>query len=167
MPANSSNTILRNSNIILQPVTKAHAAFIYNLYTNPLVAADLEPGIFLPAETPEEFTTRILAACEYWWVIMLAKPARPVGDCALHHPNREQHEIETGGALLPDYWGQGIMRAAIDLMAGFACKTLQMQYLTATTAAHNTKALCMAEKAGFGLHRSDSTSVILRRTTSP
>ena len=104
---------------------------------------------FLPNETPEQFTERILAACNFIWTIRsLAHPEVCIGECALHHWNQETKSIQIGGSLLPDYWGQGLMQAAFLLLMEVA-NNLGVKVMVGLTQTNNLKAIRLVEKMGF------------------
>jgi len=61
----------------------------------------------LANKTSTEFTRRIISLCEFIFTIRSKEnPDRIVGDCALHHWNKETNEIVIGGSLYPEYWGK-------------------------------------------------------------
>jgi len=118
-----------------------------------------------PDETAECFAKRIVSMCEMLWTIRLADyPTAVIGDCALHHWDRETHEIEFGGSLAPTYWGNGIMAAAFSLVAAFAKTTYAIKTLRCRTPSTNHNARRFAEKMGFNLFQLSDSTILLRKT---
>ncbi len=100
--------LLFDDKVILKKLTKSDADFFYDLYSRPELLINFDDNPFLSDETPQEFTSRIISASEFIWTIRQADtPDSVIGDCALHHWNKKNTEIEIGGSLLPEYWGQG------------------------------------------------------------
>lgn len=95
-----------NGNIILEHLTENDAPFFYELYSHPQLAVNFDQSPFLPGETPLAFTRRISALCTFIFTIRLQNnPDLRIGDCALHHWDKQRQEISIGGSLLPEYWG--------------------------------------------------------------
>jgi len=82
----------------------------------------------------------------------------------LHHWDRNNHEIEFGGSLVPAYWGNGIMAAAFRLVAAFAKMTYSINAMRCTAPLTNHNARRFAEKMGFDLFRLSDNAVLLRKT---
>ncbi len=109
---------LSNDKIILKVLTQADADVFFRLYfCGELDDAPAQCPI-LPDDTPESFALRTVAACELIWTVRLAHdPTVIIGDCTLHHWEKEKGTIEFGGTLLPRFRGQGIMQATHQLVA--------------------------------------------------
>lgn len=157
--------MLSNKTVILQDLTINDADHFYKLYQHPAITASLEGGIFLPHETPVAFTSRIISLCNYIFTIRLKQePAFIIGDCALHHFNKENRSVEIGGSLLPEYWGKGLMQSAFELAINLAKEQLNVVTIMGRTHWQNEKAIRLVEKMGFVKHRMDGTAVIMQKT---
>ncbi|RQP15893.1 GNAT family N-acetyltransferase [Parapedobacter defluvii] len=153
---------LSGGGVVLNVLTYADNQEFFDLYAGIAVHGQLWESPILPNETAECFTKRIVSRCEMLWTIRLADcPTKVIGDCALHHWNRETHEIEFGGSLLPTFWGKGIMAAALALVAAFAATSYGVKVLRCNTSSTNHNARRFAEKMGFKpLRQSDSTVLL-------
>ena len=141
---------LSNDEVVLKVLTQADAAAFFRLYSCEKSHNHGGNCPVMPDDTPESFALRIVAACELIWTIRrVGDPAVIIGDFALHHWEKENATIEFGGTLLPTYRGQGIMRAALQLVTQHSIKQYQINSLACTTATQNTNAVRFAEKMGF------------------
>lgn len=153
--------------VLLKVLTHADNQAYYKLYAEiaeiALPNSFSEPPI-QPNETAESFAKRIVSMCEMLWTIRLANyPTTIIGDCALHHWDRETHEIEFGGSLAPAYWGSGIMAAAFGLVVAFAKTTYGVKALRCSTSSTNHNARRFAEKMGFNLLQLSDNALLLRK----
>lgn len=165
---NDESLELSDGSVILKVLTYADNLTYYRLYREITeIAAHnyfSDPPI-LPNETAECFTRRIVSMCEMLWTIRLANyPTAVIGDCALHHWDRETQEIEFGGSLVPAYWGNGIMAAAFKLVAAFAKMTYSIKAMRCTTPFTNHNARRFAEKMGFDFLQLSDNAILLRKT---
>jgi ribosomal-protein-alanine N-acetyltransferase len=158
-----SNCILSDE-VILEPLTEKDAGFFYGLYSHPQLTVNFDESPFLANETPTEFTRRIISGCEFIFTIRpIANPELVIGDCALHHWNKETNEIVIGGSLFPEYWGKGFMQSAFDLLTAIAKQDLGITALLARTKNKNLRAIRLVEKSGFKRHQVDDNETIMRR----
>lgn len=141
---------LSNRKVLLKHLSLDDADIFYSIYANPLVIQYYDKEVFFPNETPQAFTERIISACEGIWTIRsINHPDLIIGDCALHHYDKEEKSIQIGGSLLPPYWGQGYMKGAFDLLIDLARKKLQVSSIFSKTTSSNLNAIRLAEKSGF------------------
>lgn len=156
--------MLSNDKIILHNLTVKDAEFFYKIYTDPALTVNFDESPFLQNETPTEFTERIISLCEYIFTIRpIEKPNLIIGDCALHHLDKQREEIVIGGSLFPEYWGRGYMQAAFELLTDIAKQELGVKALLGLTKTSNTKAIRLVEKMGFVKHQIDEQETIMRK----
>ncbi|MFD2163030.1 GNAT family N-acetyltransferase [Paradesertivirga mongoliensis] len=156
--------MLSNRKVILKNLTVNDAKFFHGLYTHPALAINFDESPFLPNETPIEFTERIISICEYIFTIRPTdNPTLIIGDCALHHWDKLNKEIEIGGSLLPEYWGKGYMQAAFDLLVEVSKQELGVTALMGQTKTQNVKAVKFAEKMGFVRCKTDARDTLMRK----
>lgn len=153
-----------NHKVILQPLTVNDADFFYSIYSHPLLTANFDESPFMENETAVEFTERIISVCEYIFTIRPAEdPQLLIGDCALHHWDKENNEIVIGGSLFPEFWGKGFMQSAFDMLTELAKDNLGVKTLLAPTKTRNHKAIRLVEKMGFVKHEVDNNDTIMRK----
>ncbi|PWS26129.1 hypothetical protein DHW03_15135 [Pedobacter yonginense] len=150
--------------IVLKPLTLSDAIAFSGIYRQLELKANFSESPFRPDETPEEFTKRVIDACEFIFTIRLKdKPESIIGDCALHHWNMELKEISIGGSLYPGYWGKGIMRFAFNLLVKIAKDDLGIKTIIGHTKTRNLRAIRVVEKMGFEKYHIDDSDTILRK----
>lgn len=155
---------LFNEQVLLLPLTNNDSDRFYELYSHPQLTANFDESPFLLEETPEEFTRRIESVCEFIFTIRLKDdPSVIIGDCALHHWNKQSKEISIGGSLFPEYWGKGYMQAAFELLISLAKQELGIKTLLGQTQTRNTKAIRLVEKMGFVKWRVEDQETLLRK----
>ncbi len=153
-----------NEKVILERLTVDNADFIYELYSRPELAEYFDESPFLQNETPTEFTARIISLCEYIFTIRPTdQPNLIIGDCALHHWNKQKKEIEIGGSLLPEYWGKGYMQSAFEILTKIATLELCAETLFGQTKTRNLNAIRLAEKMGFEKQKSNIQDSTFRK----
>lgn len=156
--------MLSNDRVILTPLTVKDADFFYKIYTHPALTVNFDESPFLPNETATAFTERIISHCVYIFTIRPTDhPNLMIGDCALHHWDQQNHKIEIGGSLFPEYWGKGYMQAAFELLTEIAKQELGVNTLLGSTKTSNSKAIRMVEKMGFVKHQVDKQDTIMRK----
>src|SRR5690606_24116893 len=156
---------LSGNGVELHVLTHADNHALYNLYAELAAYDGSSESAIQPDETAECFTKRVVSMCEMLWTIRLTdNPGTVVGDCALHHWNRETREIEFGGSLAPSYWGNGIMAAAFQLVATFAKRSYGIKAIRCSTSSANHHARRFVDKLGFKpLRLSDNDTFLFRK----
>ncbi|MFD1770490.1 GNAT family N-acetyltransferase [Sphingobacterium suaedae] len=157
---------MKNSNkkVVLQKLTVDQADFLYDLYTHPGLAAGFDSSPFLENETPLQFTRRIISACAYIYSIRPAgNPDLLIGECALHGWDKQKQQVEIGGSLLPDYWGNGYMPAAFELLMRIAKHQLGVKTVISRTNIKNLRAIRAVQKIGFVRCNEEGNETILYR----
>lgn len=141
---------LHNHLVRLIPLNGDMAEFYHSLYTHSQVIEHYDEAAVRPGETALQFTQRIMRACNQIWTIRLAEAENEIiGDIALHDYNSLDKTIEFGGALLPIYWGKGIMQSAFSLIIAFVNENYNVKRIMAHTTASNEKAIRLVSKLGF------------------
>lgn len=153
-----------NKKVKLEKLTENDADIFYEIYSHPQLTINFDESPFLANETPTEFTKRIISLCEFIFTIRLTEnPDIIIGDCALHHWNKETNEIVIGGSLIPEYWGKGLMQSAFELLTMIAKQDLGIKTLLGPTKTRNHKAIRLVEKMGFEKHQVDGNDTIMRK----
>lgn len=153
-----------NNKVILEQLTENDSDFFFDIYSHPQLIENFDESPFLPDETSTEFTKRIISLCEFIFTIRPKEhPDLIIGDCALHHWNKETSEIVIGGSLFPEYWGKGLMQSAFELLTVVAKQDLGVKILLGPTKTRNFKAIRLVEKMGFEKHQVDDNDTIMRK----
>lgn len=156
--------MLSNNKVILKKLTVKDADVFFRIYTHPELMVNFDENPFLENETPIEFTERIISLCKYIFTIRpIDNPDLILGDCALHHWDKQNSEIVIGGSLFPEYWGKGYMQAAFELLIEISKQELGVKTLIGQTKTRNIKAIRLVEKMGFVKYKVDEQDTILRK----
>jgi len=159
--------IVFNDKVILKKLTESDADFLYNLYSKPELLINFDSSPFLPNETPQQFTNRIITACKYIWTIReVRNPEFVIGDCALHDWDKIKAEILIGGSLSPEYWGQGIMQSSFELLIKLSKEHLGVKILLGQTKTRNLKAIRLMERMWFEKITVDEQDTFMRKVIS-
>ncbi len=157
-------TDISNKQLLLKRLTEKDAIAFHSLYF-PKDGQESEK-----VESNEncraafEFTESIISQCnDIFTIRTTANPEKIIGDCALHHWNKQKNEIEFGGSLLPDYWGKGLMATAFLIMIPYAQQTYAIKKVVANTTAENINALKFAAKLGFRIVETMENNVLLEK----
>jgi [ribosomal protein S5]-alanine N-acetyltransferase len=76
-------------------------------------------------------------------------PGELLGTCTLYELERPHRRSGIGLALRRSAWGRGIGREALELLIGFAFRTLDLHRLEADIDPHNERSLRLFERQGF------------------
>lgn len=153
-----------NEKVTLEKLTLEDAGFFYALYAHPEVTANFGTSPFLENETPVQFTDRIIAQCDHLFTIRIStRPGLIIGECALHDWDRQKKQIAIGGSLLPKYWGNGYMQAALELLIEIAKEELGVKVVLGRTKITNKNAIRLVEKIGFEKYREDEQDIVMRK----
>ncbi len=85
------------------------------------------------------------------WGIELVKTERLVGTCGLHSFNSETSIAEVGCMLARNYWGQGLMREALQALFAFAAEQIGLSRLRADIDEPNQRSRILFARLGFNL----------------
>lgn len=148
---------LKNDTLLLKPLTEQDAPVYYKLY-----AERMHEHPFLPEETPLAFTARILQLCNVLFTIRLTnQPDIIIGDCALHHWDQKNNEIEIGGSLFNAFQGKGYMQLAFVLLLEYAKVHYHVKKVIGKTQVDNLPAIRMVEKLGFQKETEINNTIVL------
>src|SRR5690606_2185632 len=157
-------TDISNQQLVLKRLTEKDVIAFHSLYFQK----DGQEGEKVESEensrAPFEFTENIISQCnDIFTIRTTVNPEKIIGDCALHHWNKQKNEIEIGGSLLPDYWGKGLMSTAFLLLIPYAQQIYAINKVVANTTAENINALKFAEKLGFRIVETMENNVLLEK----
>jgi len=137
-------------NIMLRSLSIADSNQFHSIYSTQKIIDKYGHKLIRPKETEVGFTKRIVGSSNYIWTIRLSeRPKTIIGVCALHHWDKKKNRIEIGGTLMPDYWGNNIMKKAFNYLIEFAFKELDVECIVGRTDSKNVQAIKMVAKLGF------------------
>ena len=125
---------LSSERLLLKELTTADAIAVYTIYSNPDFIKQYEGNPIPEFAETVPFIEKITSNGNYVWNIRLRDDhEKIIGVCALHDFNAQEAAIEIGGTLLPEYWGQGIMPDAFNLLCENAANELKAEKMIGRT----------------------------------
>lgn len=141
---------LKAEPIIIRKLSQTDSEIFNNIYTRPDLFWKINVDDNLADESAEAFTKKMLWMCKYICTIRLKHdPSKVLGSCVLYNWNKRTKEIYFGGALVPEYWGMGIMPNAFNQMVEMAKYCIGATSIKITISDDNKPAIRMVEKLGF------------------
>ncbi|WP_461533111.1 GNAT family N-acetyltransferase [Sinomicrobium sp.] len=150
--------------IVLIPLSCKDSEAFYSIYNQSDFWKAGHSTVFEYNETPEMFTRRIMSLCDHIFTIRLIdKTDLIIGDCALHHWDKDINEIEIGGSLFNEHRGKGYMRCSFEILLSIAKNEMDVKSVVGKTSSNNKNAIRLAEKLGFKKVGADTKLVILKK----
>lgn len=84
-----------------------------------------------------------------WWAITRPAAEELLGTCGLYNLQAQHRKAELGYWLLPAYWGQDLMRPALEAVTGYAFTTLGLHRLEAYVETENAASARLLQKLHF------------------
>jgi ribosomal-protein-alanine N-acetyltransferase len=99
-----------------------------------------------------------------YWGVCLKNDTTIIGTALIWNINREEESAEIGYELLPECWGKGLMKEAVECMLEFAFSHVKLKAVDGYVLKSNIKSLGMLEKLGFSFFRQpeEDDAIILR-----
>ncbi|MBV8388895.1 MAG: GNAT family N-acetyltransferase [Mucilaginibacter sp.] len=83
------------------------------------------------------------------WAITLKNAPQLIGSIVYWHIVKENDKAEIGYEMLPEYYGQGIMREALQEVIRFGFETMQLKTIVAETRVDNLRSINLLQKCRF------------------
>lgn len=99
------------------------------------------------------------------WGITLLHDDVVIGTCGLHSFDFERGSAEIGCLLKRAYWGQSLMREALEAVIAFGFTVLTLNTLQADIDAPNTRSMLLFQRLGFA-QEGDAGTIYTRRRHS-
>ncbi|TCC93516.1 N-acetyltransferase [Pedobacter frigiditerrae] len=84
-----------------------------------------------------------------WWAINSPQNSDFYGAIGLNNLSKIHQKAEIGFWLLPEYWGKGIMKIAVDLVCNYAFKELKLHRIEALVETENKNSKNLLNKLSF------------------
>ncbi|MBS1523327.1 MAG: GNAT family N-acetyltransferase [Bacteroidetes bacterium] len=146
-------TNLFTERLVLRELQAKDADQIFKIRTDPRVNEFLDREPTKSVDDSLKFINNILKNHEkqnaIMWAITLKNEPQLIGTAVYWHIVKEEDRAELGYEMLPEYFGQGIMREALTEMIRFGFETMQLKTIVAETRADNLRSVNALEKCGF------------------
>lgn len=83
------------------------------------------------------------------WGLYLKDIDKLIGTCGFHSLDKQSLRAEVGYELSKDFWGQGIMKEALEAIINFGFNTMSINRIQALVVAGNNNSLSLLKKIGF------------------
>ncbi|MEP7170809.1 MAG: GNAT family N-acetyltransferase [Bacteroidota bacterium] len=83
------------------------------------------------------------------WAMEMKETKKTAGHITYWRIIKEHHRAEIGYALLPDYWGKGIMTEAINKIIEFGFSEMKLHSIEANVNPANLPSIKLLERTGF------------------
>jgi len=146
-------TNLITDRLILRELQASDADQIFRIRTDARVNEFLDRGPTKSVDESLKFIHNLLKAQNNQdsivWAVTLKNEPQLIGTVLYWHIAKEQDKAELGYEMLPEYWGQGIMREVLTEVIRFGFETMKLKTIVAETKAVNLRSVNALEKCGF------------------
>ncbi len=145
---------LETVRLVLRALSLEDAEFIFQEWSDPVVVFYMRDEDPLKSrEQALEFLRRLQTPEEMpnfkWWGIQNRAHGRLIGTCGYFRWDKQHHRAELGYDLWPDYWGQGLMPEALQVLIRYGFEEMDLNRIEATTHTGNQRSQRVLEKLGF------------------
>lgn len=84
-----------------------------------------------------------------WWAITRPAADGLIGACGLYNIQAQHRKAELGYWLLPAYWGQGLMRPALEAVTAYGFSALHLHRIEAYVETENAASARLLQKLDF------------------
>ena len=145
--------VLETERLLLRKFKIEDAPEFFRQRTNDEVWKYIDKPKTQNVEEALELIKKILAAFEnnegIAWVMELKESKKNIGNISFWRIEKENHRAEIGYLLVPEYWGKGIMKEAIDAVVDYGFKKIKIHSIEANVNPLNKASIKLLNKAGF------------------
>jgi ribosomal-protein-alanine N-acetyltransferase len=145
--------VIQTGDLVLRPIEDRDTAALFRLFSDEEVTRFMDIEAFVNVSEAIqllEFFRQSLEKEEGMrWAITMAGKDELIGTCGYHKISKTHFKAEIGYDLLPLYWGQGIMIAAINGILSYAYEELQFNRIEAFVDPANMASAKLLRRLGF------------------
>jgi ribosomal-protein-alanine N-acetyltransferase len=146
-------TNLFTDRLLLRELNVADAEQIFRIRTDPRVNEFLDRKPAASLDDSLKFIKNILKAQQnedgMMWAITLKNDPALIGTVVYWQIVKEQDQAEIGYEMLPEFYGQGIMREALSEVIRFGFETMGLKTIIGETKGVNLRSVNALQKCGF------------------
>ncbi len=144
---------LEGSRLILREMDRFDACDLFEIYCRKDAVAWLSIPVHVTIEETLQGIDDCLMQCAMQnlpppWVLIEKNNDHLIGTIDLHHRS-SLHTMEIGFLLHPDYWRQGYMSEAMEIVLTYGFETLQLHRITALCAVENEASVALLKHFSF------------------
>jgi [ribosomal protein S5]-alanine N-acetyltransferase len=145
--------VLETARCTLRPVTTADIADMFRLMSNPdvtrflgrLPMAEMQEAV----DRVELLLARVEAQTGLTWMVVNRESGEVIGNCMFFNLIKAHFRAELGYALLPAWWGQGLVSEIVTRLMAFAFTDMGLHSIEAKIDPQNGASRRVLEKQGF------------------
>jgi len=145
--------ILETTRCRLRPVTTDDAPFILHLMGDPDVTQYLGrhplPDLESAQQSVNKYASQFDAQTGMVWLICRRDDDTIMGNCLIFNLLKDHYRAEIGYALVPEWWGIGIMSEVLPVALDFAFDSMHLHSLYGQIDPENKGSRQLLEKFGF------------------
>ena len=157
---------LTTNRLMLRKFCKSDLHFINHHFSNKHVTQflyDTEPiKTMEEAEELLDWTMDITSGDHLRWCIVHKRNNTPIGTCGFHQYDKNTKSAEIGYDLDVNFWNQGYMNEALQILLQYAQNYLGLQNITACIAIDNIASEKLIQKLGFHHKMTDPQKHLFR-----
>ncbi len=153
MPNCDDLPTINGRRITLRPLREEDAGTIFSIFSDPEV---MRYWSTLPISEMEEARQMVGDIRQQLnqgnflkWGIARCRDDLVIGTCTLFHVELDHHRAEVGYALGREFWGQGYMQEALNVLLNYSFNTLNLHRIEADVDPRNANSIKTLERLGF------------------
>lgn len=145
--------LIETDRLRLRPLRRHDIEELYRLKTDPLTVKYTEQEVHRSRGETESFISYINEGIQMqrWVYYVLAEKEsdRLIGTITLWNFNAGRDVAEVGYELMPEYWGKGLMREAMEKILDIGFHKLELKKIEAFTSSRNRESLQLLNRFNF------------------
>lgn len=144
---------LETERLFLRQMTFDDIDFVYNQFSDPMITQYLmdEPPLTNRDEARDiiQFYSDPETKTHNRWVLVRKIDNQSIGTCGFHKWDKRYFRAEIGYDMVPQFWGQGYMKEALEVVLENGFQQMELNRIDALVAIENKRSLSLLKRLGF------------------
>jgi ribosomal-protein-alanine N-acetyltransferase len=140
---------LETERLYLRELTLDDAPAVQAHFSNPEVTEFMDIGPCANLQSAREIIEYHVHDTGVRWGVFNRETDRLIGTCGFHRWDEVAAQAEIGFDLSQTYWGQGLMREAVEAALAFGFETMALSEIRAFSERANVRSIRLLERLGF------------------
>ena len=148
----STFPVLQTKTLILRQHLESDLHFLFEGLSNPIVTEYYDVSFSTLEETRSqlEWANNLVATKSGWmWVITNAATGQPMGTAVIYDLDQVHQKAEIGFWTLPQFWGIGVTKEAIEAIHDYCFDELKLNRIEAYVSPENRKSKAFLTKLKY------------------
>lgn len=145
--------VLESDCIRLRGIQETDIDALFALFSNPQVMRYWSRGPMSDQQEAIDYANTIIKGFEKRevlnWIIADSESDQMIGTCTLYEINPQHARAGLGYALMPEFWGKGLVHEAASLAISYGFLELGLHRIEADTEPNNVRSNKVLERLGF------------------